>query len=105
MFMKCHDVGRADGHGILVMVASNDIASTWEDRGDIDLAREFWERALQIRRDLGALRIGYVHGTMSTALLAVARTAEQLGTSQRRRSSFAKVSRWRRRTVRSRRPG
>ena len=79
MFMKCHDVGRADGHGILVMVASNDIASTWEDRGDIDLAREFWERALQIRRDLGALRIGYVHGTMSTALLAVARTAEQQG--------------------------
>jgi hypothetical protein len=77
--MKCHDVGRADGHGILVMVASNDIASTWEHRGDIDLARQFWERALQIRRDLGALRIGYVHGTMSTALLAVARTAEQQG--------------------------
>jgi hypothetical protein len=39
----------------------------------------FWERALECRRELGALRIGYVHGSMPTALLAVARVAEKQG--------------------------
>lgn len=79
MFMKCHEVGRTHGYGIADMVACNDIGRTWEERGVLDTARDFWERALQLRRDLGALRIGYVHGTMSTALLAVARVAEQQG--------------------------
>ena len=79
MFMKCHEVGRTDGHGILDMVACNDVARTWEERGALDVARKFWEHALQLRRDLGAVRIGAVHGTMSTALLAVARVAEQQG--------------------------
>lgn len=79
MFMKCHEVGRTHGYGIADMVACNDVGRTWEERGVLDVAREFWERALQLRRDLGALRIGYVHGTMSTALLAVARVAEQQG--------------------------
>ena len=79
MFMKCHDIGRTHGYGILVMVASNDVGKTWEERGVLDVAREFWERALQARRDIGALRIGHVHGSMSTALLAVARVAERQG--------------------------
>jgi hypothetical protein len=64
---------------MLDMVACNDVGKTWEERGVLDVAREFWERALQLRRDIGALRIGYVHGTMATALLAVARVAEQQG--------------------------
>ena len=79
MFMKCHEVGSASGYGIADMVACNDVGRIWEQRGDLDTAREFWERALQLRRDIGALRIGYVHGTMSTALLAVARVAEKQG--------------------------
>ena len=79
MFMTCHEVGKEHGYGIADMVACNDVGRTWEERGELDTAREFWERALQLRRDLGALRIGYVHGTMSTALLAVARVAEQQG--------------------------
>ena len=79
MFMKCHDIGRTFGYGILEMVASNDVGRTWEERGVLDVAREFWERALKARRDIGALRIGHVHGTMSTALLAVARVAERQG--------------------------
>ena len=79
MFMTCHEVGKAHGYGIADMVACNDVGRTWEARGVLDTAREFWERALQLRRDLGALRIGYVHGTMSTALLAVARVAAQQG--------------------------
>ena len=79
MFMKCHEVGRTHGYGLLDMVACNDVGRTWEERGVLDVARDFWERALRLRRELGALRIGYVHGSMSTALLAVARVAEQQG--------------------------
>ncbi len=79
MFMKCHEVSAEHGYGIADMVGCNDVASTWEGRGALETARHYWERALRLRRDLGALRIGYVHGTMSTALLAVARVAEQQG--------------------------
>ena len=79
MFMKCHEVGSASGYGIADMVACNDLGRIWEERGALDTARWFWERALQVRRDLGALRIGYVRGTMSTGLLAVARVAAQQG--------------------------
>lgn len=79
MFMKCHEVSAEHGYGIADMVGCNDVASTWEERGELDTARHYWERALRLRRDLGALRIGYVHGTMSTALLAVARVAARQG--------------------------
>ncbi|HSM67710.1 MAG TPA: hypothetical protein VK860_15500, partial [Ilumatobacteraceae bacterium] len=79
MFMKCHEVSAEHGYGIADMVGCNDVARTWEERGALETARHYWERALRLRRDLGALRIGYVHGTMSTALLAVARVAEQQG--------------------------
>ena len=79
MFMKCHEVSAEHGYGIADMVGCNDVANTWEERGALETARHYWERALRLRRDLGALRIGYVHGTMSTALLAVARVAEQQG--------------------------
>ena len=78
-FMECHEISEAQGYGIADVVACNDLGKIWEERGDLDTARWFWERALQIRRDIGALRIGYVHGTMPTALLAVARVAEKQG--------------------------
>jgi hypothetical protein len=55
------------------------IAEIWEKRGELAKARQFWERALLLRRDVGASRIGYVHGSMPTALLAVARVAMKQG--------------------------
>lgn len=79
MFMTCHEVGSANGYGIADMVACNDLGRIWEERGVLDTARGFYERALRLRRDLGALRIGFVHGTLSTALLAVARVAHKQG--------------------------
>jgi predicted ATPase len=78
-FMECIDLGSAHGYRIGEMVACNSLAEIWEARGVLDTARRFWERALEIRRELGAVRIGYVHGTMPTALLAVARVAEKQG--------------------------
>ena len=56
--------------------------------GELDTSRAFWERALHLRREVGAvaaptlmtaLPIGHVHGTMPTALLAVARVADKQG--------------------------
>jgi hypothetical protein len=57
----------------------NSLAEIWEARGDLDTSRAFWEQALLRRRELGALRIGHVHGSMPTALLAVARVADKQG--------------------------
>lgn len=78
-FMECREVGRVHGYGIAEMVACNDLGKIWEARGVLDTARPILERALQLRRELGAVRLGSVHGTMPTALLAVARVAEQQG--------------------------
>jgi hypothetical protein len=71
------------------MVGCNALGQIWEARGVLDTSRAFWERALQLRRELGALRIkllrtgpdnaGHVQGTMPTALLAVARVAAKQG--------------------------
>ena len=61
------------------MVCCNSLGEIWEARGVLDTSRTFWERALQARRDLGALRIGHVHGSMPTALLAIARVAAKQG--------------------------
>jgi hypothetical protein len=77
--MECAELCSTHGYGIAEMVSCNELGKIWEARGVLDEARPFWERALQIRRELGALRIGYVHGSMPTALLAVARVAEKQG--------------------------
>jgi predicted ATPase len=79
LLMECYEAGRRHGYGIGEMVACNDLVDIWERRGDLDKAREFAERALTVRRELGAVRIGHVHGSMATALLAVARVAEKQG--------------------------
>src|SRR5262249_25158511 len=48
-------------------------------RGELDAARTYFERALQVRQELGAVRMGYVHGSMASSLLAVAKVAEKQG--------------------------
>lgn len=72
LFMEMVDLTRAGGYAIGEMVACNTLGEIWEARGVLDASRAFWERALHCRREVGALRIGHVHGTMPTALLAVA---------------------------------
>jgi predicted ATPase len=79
LLMECYEAGRDHGYGIAEMVACNDLVNIWEARGDLDKACDFAERALEVRRELGAIRIGHVHGSMATALLAVARVAEKQG--------------------------
>jgi tetratricopeptide (TPR) repeat protein len=84
LLMEMHDLASASGYGIGDMCGCNLLGEIWEARGELDTSREFWERALYLRRELGALHcpamgIGHVHGTMPTALLAVARVAEKQG--------------------------
>ena len=88
LFTQEIDLASARGYGIGEMVGCNVMGEIFEARGELDRARAFWERALQLRREIGAAAaptlmmappIGHVHGTMPTALLAVARVAEKQG--------------------------
>ena len=79
LFMEMIDVTSAAGLAIGEMTACNVLGEIWEARGVLDTSRAFWERGLYCRREVGALRIGHVHGTMPTALLAVARVAGKQG--------------------------
>lgn len=88
LFTEEIDVASTGGYGIGEMVGCNVMGEIWEARGDLDTSRAFLERALHLRREVGAvavptlmtaLPIGHMHGTMPTALLAVARVAEKQG--------------------------
>lgn len=84
LLMEERELASANGYGIGEMCGCNLLGEIWEARGELDMARGFWERALFLRRELGALHcpvmgIGEVHGTMPTALLAVARVAAKQG--------------------------
>jgi tetratricopeptide (TPR) repeat protein len=77
--MECNELCIAHGTGIGEMICCNDLGELWEARGELDTARSFFDRALQVRQELGAVHMGYVHGSMASSLLAVARVAEKQG--------------------------
>ena len=79
LFTEAHELASAGGFGIADMCGCQLLGQIWEGRGDLEKARAFWDLALKTRRELGALRIGHVHGSMPTGLLAVARVAEKQG--------------------------
>lgn len=67
------------GYGIPEMVACNLLAEICEARLELEKSRVLWERAYQLRQDLGASRMGYVHGSLAGSMLAVARVAAKQG--------------------------
>jgi predicted ATPase len=88
LFTEEIDLASTAGYGIGEMVGCNVMGEIWEARGDLDTSRAFLERALQLRREVGAVAvptlmtappIGHVHGALPTALLAVARVADKQG--------------------------
>ena len=90
----------AAGYGIGEMAGCNLMGEIWEARGVLDTARRFWERALQLRREVGvvaaptlmaSMHDRHVHGTMPTALLAVRAWPRSRATWTRRRSSYARA--------------
>ena len=78
-FSRCIDISRRHGYGIAEMCACNIMGEIWEGRGALEQARAFWDRALFLRREIGATRMGHVHGTLPLSLLAVARVAAKQG--------------------------
>ena len=76
---ECNELAITLGTGIGEMICCNDLGELFEARGELDTARWFLDRALQVRRELGAVRMGYVHGSMASSLLAVARVAGKQG--------------------------
>lgn len=76
---ECNELATRLGTGIGEMICCNDLGELFEARGELDTARSFFDRALQVRQELGAVRMGYVHGSMASSLLAVARVAEKQG--------------------------
>jgi predicted ATPase len=88
LFSEEIDLARTSGFGIGEMVGCNIMGEIWEERGELDNSRRFFERALDLRREVGAAAvptlttappIGHTHGAMPTALLAVARVAHKQG--------------------------
>jgi tetratricopeptide (TPR) repeat protein len=79
MLRECNELATTLGTGIGEMICCNDLGEVFEARGEFDMARAFFDRALQVRQELGAVRMGYVHGSMASSLLAVARVAEKQG--------------------------
>jgi tetratricopeptide (TPR) repeat protein len=76
---ECNELSTTLGTGIGEMICCNDLGELFEARGELDTARAFFERSLQVRRELGAVRMGYVHGSMASSLLAVATVAAKQG--------------------------
>jgi hypothetical protein len=61
------------------MVGSITMAETLEDRGALRASRALLEHACRLRCDLGASRMGYVHGSTAASMLAIARVAARQG--------------------------
>jgi predicted ATPase len=76
---QCNELCTALGTGIGEMICCNDLGELFEARGELVTARSFFDRALQVREELGAVRMGSVHGSMASSLLAVATVAEKQG--------------------------
>jgi len=76
---ECNELSTTLGTGIGEMICCNDLGELFEARGELDTARAFFDRSLQVRQELGAVRMGYVHGSMASSLLAAARVAEKQG--------------------------
>lgn len=69
----------AHGSRLELMIGHNSLAELADLRGDRLVARDHYRLGLDLRRNLGALRLGYAHGSLPQALLALARVCRALG--------------------------
>ena len=61
------------------MVGCNSLAEILEAREVLEESRALLEHAYQLRQNLGASRMGYVHGSLPGSMLALARVAAKQG--------------------------
>jgi non-specific serine/threonine protein kinase len=73
------ELAHRHGLDLVEMVGCNSLGSLMERREDLERARSLYERALDLRRGLGAARLGYVHGSLPQSLVSIARVSAQQG--------------------------
>jgi tetratricopeptide (TPR) repeat protein len=64
---------------LIRLCAYQSLGEIWEKREAPGRARPLYETALRLRREIGAVRLGAVHGSLPQGLLAVARVAAKQG--------------------------
>jgi predicted ATPase len=79
LFTECAKLSRRMGCFIGEMCTCNVLGEIWEERGGLDTARSWWERAYECRLEIDAVNVGYVHGSTPINLLAIARVTAKLG--------------------------
>jgi len=79
IFTECAEIARRSGLRVGEMVACNAVGEILEERAFLDEARRFWERTLRCRREIDAVDVGHLHGSMPLNLLAIARVAAKQG--------------------------
>jgi len=79
IFTECAETARRSGLRVGEMVACNAVGEIWDERGVLDEARRFWERTLRCRREIDAVDVGHLHGSLPLNLLAIARVAAKQG--------------------------
>jgi predicted ATPase len=79
IFTECAELSHRRGLRVGEMVACNTLGEIWEERGALDESRRCWERALRCRREIDAVNVGTIHGSMPLTLLAIARVASKQG--------------------------
>lgn len=79
IFTECTESARRSGLRVGEMVACNAVGQIWDERAVLDEARRFWERTLRCRREIDAVDVGHLHGSMPLNLLAIARVAAKQG--------------------------
>ena len=78
-FTQCAEMSRGVGCFIGEMCTCNVLGEIWEERGVLDTARSWWERAYECRLQIDAVNVGYVHGSTPINLLAIARVTAKQG--------------------------
>lgn len=73
------ELSHRHGLDLIEMVGCNSLGFLMERRQELERARLLYERALHLRRGLGAARLGYVHGSLPQSLVSVARVCAQQG--------------------------
>jgi len=79
LFTECAEMCRRRGLAAGQIVAGNTLGKIWEARGVVDEARRFWDWTLRCRREIGAVNVGTIHGSIPLNLFALARLAAKQG--------------------------
>jgi tetratricopeptide (TPR) repeat protein len=79
IFTECADMFHHRGIRVGEMVACNSLGEIWEGRAFLGEARRFWERALRCRREIDAVNVGTIHGSIPQNLFALARVTAKQG--------------------------